>query len=68
MLIYHTFILSKDTLDNKEETITTHRLIVDAIEAHDPLAAFDAMTMHILHNRNSMKSLFGDKNDVPANI
>jgi DNA-binding FadR family transcriptional regulator len=52
----------------KEETITTHRLIVDAIEAHDPRTASVAMTMHILHNRNSIKSLSGDKNDVPADI
>jgi DNA-binding FadR family transcriptional regulator len=50
----------------KEETITTHRLIVDAIEAHDPMAAADAMTMHILHNRNSMERLFRSKNDAPA--
>ena len=50
----------------KEETIRTHRLIVDAIEAHDPLAASDAMTMHILYNRNSMESLLGDKNSAPA--
>jgi DNA-binding FadR family transcriptional regulator len=53
----------------KEETIITHRLIVDAIEAHDPQAASAAMTMHIFHNRNSMKNLFeGDKNDVPVDI
>jgi DNA-binding GntR family transcriptional regulator len=50
----------------KEETIRTHRLIVDAIEAHDPMAASDAMTMHILHNRTSMERLFGNKNDAPV--
>jgi DNA-binding FadR family transcriptional regulator len=50
----------------KEETVRTHRLIVDAIEAHDPLAASDAMTMHILYNRNSIENLAGNKNSAPG--
>jgi DNA-binding FadR family transcriptional regulator len=50
----------------KEETITSHRLIVDAIEAHNPLAASDAMTMHILYNRNSIESRAGNKNNAPG--
>ncbi|AEF85669.1 GntR domain protein [Treponema primitia ZAS-2] len=41
-----------------KETIDTHRLIVDAIEEHDSIGASDAMTLHIIHNRNYLKTLF----------
>jgi DNA-binding FadR family transcriptional regulator len=41
-----------------KETIETHRLIANAIEEHDPIGASDAMTLHIIHNRNNLKTLF----------
>ncbi|MBS1371957.1 MAG: FadR family transcriptional regulator [Lentisphaeria bacterium] len=34
-----------------EETVTTHREIVDAIIRRDPVAAQDAMYLHLIHNR-----------------
>ena len=34
-----------------EETIETHREIADAIAAHDPLRAQDAMYLHLVYNR-----------------
>ena len=34
-----------------EETIETHRAIADAIAAHDPLRAQDAMYLHLVYNR-----------------
>jgi GntR family transcriptional repressor for pyruvate dehydrogenase complex len=33
-------------------TMETHHDILRAIEAHDPIAASDAMTLHLIHNRN----------------
>lgn len=33
------------------ETIRTHRAIVDAIARHDPIAAGDAMYLHLVYNR-----------------
>lgn len=41
-----------------EETIRTHRMIVDAIAAHDPLGARNAMTMHLTYNRCAIKALY----------
>lgn len=35
-----------------EETIRTHRGVADAIEAHNPTAAHDAMYLHLVYNRN----------------
>ncbi|MBP3310993.1 MAG: FadR family transcriptional regulator [Butyricicoccus sp.] len=35
----------------REETIQSHRAIVDAVRAHDPTAASDAMTLHLIYNR-----------------
>ena len=34
-----------------KETIETHREIADAIAAHDPLRAQDAMYLHLVYNR-----------------
>lgn len=42
----------------REETIETHRMIVDAVEQRDPLAASDAMFMHIIYNRNNLRKTF----------
>lgn len=41
-----------------EETITTHRMIADAITAHDPIGARSAMTMHLTINRALIKKLY----------
>ena len=34
-----------------EETIETHRAVVDAIERHDQVGARCAMVMHLTYNR-----------------
>jgi DNA-binding FadR family transcriptional regulator len=46
--------LFTDASKNRLTTVTmeTHHEILRAIEAHDPIAAGDAMTLHIIHNRN----------------
>ena len=41
-----------------EETITTHRMIADAITAHDPIGARSAMTTHLTINRALIKKLY----------
>jgi len=41
----------------REETIKTHRQIVEAIKTHDPLRAMDAMTLHILYFRDMLSTL-----------
>ena len=38
-----------------EETIETHREIADAIAAHDPLRAQDAMYLHLVYNRKRIQ-------------
>lgn len=35
----------------KDETISDHRELIDAIRNHDPIRASDAMILHIIHNR-----------------
>ena len=35
----------------KEETLTSHRAIYDAIASHSPTAAKDAMYLHLVHSR-----------------
>lgn len=35
----------------KQETLETHRAITDAIAAHDPVKAKDAMYLHLVYNR-----------------
>lgn len=40
-----------------EETITTHRHIVEAIKDRDPIGAKTAMMMHLTFNRNAIKKL-----------
>lgn len=35
----------------RQETIDTHREIAEAIAAHDPTRAHDAMYLHLIHNR-----------------
>ncbi|MDR2869403.1 MAG: FadR family transcriptional regulator [Deferribacteraceae bacterium] len=47
--------------DLKQETIETHRAIVDSIEARDPIGASDAMMLHLIYNRNRIKKIFADQ-------
>lgn len=39
----------------REETIRTHRAILNAIRAHDPVAASDAMYLHLIYNRDLIR-------------
>lgn len=41
----------------REETIRSHRAIVDAVRAHNPTAASDAMTLHLIYNRIRLQSI-----------
>ena len=38
----------------KEETMRTHRAILNAIRKHDPTAASDAMYLHLIYNRDCL--------------
>lgn len=39
----------------KEETMRTHRAILNAIRAHDAVAASDAMYLHLIYNRDGLQ-------------
>jgi len=39
------------------ETIEIHRRVVDAIAAHNPVEAQDAMYLHLVHNRESLRAI-----------
>ena len=39
-----------------EETIRVHREITNSIASHDPLAAQDAMYLHLVHNRSRIQA------------
>lgn len=41
-----------------QETILTHRMVVDAIATRDAVGARTAMTMHLTFNRNMIKELY----------
>ncbi len=41
-----------------DETIMTHRMIVEAIARHDPLGARSAMVMHLNFNRTYIKKVY----------
>ena len=54
----------------KEETIRTHRAILNAIRAKDGVAAWDAMYLHLVYNRDKFRSdsivkggSYGDKTE-----
>ncbi len=51
----------------KDETITTHRLIAEAIERHDAAAAKHAMMMHMLYNKYKIEEMIEnrEKHGVP---
>ena len=39
----------------REETMHTHRAVLNAIRAHDPSAASDAMYLHLVYNRDRLR-------------
>ena len=43
----------------KEETLKTHAAIVSAIQNNDALAAQDAMTLHLIYNRDHLRRCLG---------
>ena len=45
-----------------DETIMTHRMIVEAIANHDPIGARSAMVMHLNFNRTYIKKLYDEGN------
>jgi DNA-binding FadR family transcriptional regulator len=47
----------------KEETLKTHMAIVDAIRKNDAIAAQDAMTLHLIYNRDHLRRT-QEKNSV----
>lgn len=48
----------------RQETIDTHRAIVDAIADHDPMGAKCAMVMHLTYNRQEiLRRMKGTQND-----
>ena len=46
-----------------KETIMTHRAIVDAIAAHDPIGAKTAMMMHMTYNRNMILKMMKEEKE-----
>ena len=51
-----------------EETIEIHREIADAIAAHDPLRAQDAMYLHLVYNRKRIQMTGKEiSHDITAN-
>lgn len=40
----------------RDETIRTHRAIFNAIRGHDPVAANDAMYLHLIYNRDRLQA------------
>lgn len=44
-----------------QETVMTHRAVVDAIAEHDSVGARTAMMMHMTYNRNMIKKLMNEK-------
>ena len=51
-----------------EETIEIHREIADAIAAHDPIRAQDAMYLHLVYNRKRIQMTGKEiSHDITAN-
>lgn len=62
-IIQHAISLFVNITNRKlgQETIETHREIVDAIARHDPLSAADAMTLHITYNRKNLMEIYREQ-------
>lgn len=65
-IIQHAISLFVNITNRKlgKETIESHRAVVEAIEQHDAMAASDAMTLHLIHNRNNLKKLFCEQQEA----
>ncbi|MDR2191624.1 MAG: FCD domain-containing protein [Endomicrobium sp.] len=59
-IIQHAILLFASATEKtlRQETIDAHKLIIEAIENRDAVAASDAMIIHITHNRNRIRKLF----------
>ncbi len=51
----------------KEETIRTHMSIVNAIRKNDAIAAQDAMTLHLIYNRDRLRKAHEEKSSSNFN-
>ena len=50
------YYLNNENQALRDETIRTHRLIVDAISSHDAVKAMDAMTLHVIYFINTLSN------------
>lgn len=50
-----------------EETVKTHRMVTQAIAAHDSTGAKCAMEMHLLYNREAIETLLKEQKEQRAN-
>ena len=48
----------------KQETMETHRAVTEAITAHDPIRAHDAMYLHLVYNRSKITSKFVERSNT----
>jgi DNA-binding FadR family transcriptional regulator len=57
-IIQQAISLLFDTTDHqlRAEASKTHHLILDALKAHDPISASDAMVLHIVYTRNNFET------------
>lgn len=51
-----------------DETIMTHRMIVEAIAGHDPMGAQSAMVMHLNFNRTYIKKVYDGEDPEDGTI
>lgn len=61
-IINKSIMLFIDVTNRKleQETIDTHREVLNAIKEHNPKAAHDAMYLHLVYNRRNIKRLIED--------
>jgi DNA-binding FadR family transcriptional regulator len=50
------YYLDLENMALRDETLKTHRLIVDAIGKHDAVKAMDAMTLHVVYFMNTLSN------------
>jgi DNA-binding FadR family transcriptional regulator len=43
----------------RDETMKTHRAVLEAIKHHDPIKASDSMMLHLIYNRDMMEDIKG---------
>ena len=48
----------------KEETIETHREILNAIKNRNQNEAYDAMILHLVHNRRNINKIINENNKI----